>query len=265
MAPAGVAGVDAGVATASRVDAGPEAELAAAAPGDDEPEAETAAAAPGDEGPEAETADAAPCDEGREAETAAAAAVNAAPEADTVVAAPLDAEAEAGDAVAAPVDGVAEPGNDVAAPVVCGASAAEAAPLAPGPAPGVCVAEGARVMPTGVSGGSVGAALAADASETLDEAEAGPGTALAVVTSAAGAFAAWELPDLLLFLPEPRALAAVLLLAINNPSKKSNRGCEGDSWRNLSTSARAVLKSSAFKAASICATRSVTSGGYSGA
>ncbi len=52
---------------------------------------------------------------------------------------------------------------------------------------------------------------------------------------------------------------------ISNPSKNESRGCDGASCRSLSTSARADLKSSVLRAVSICAIRSVTSRGYSGA
>jgi hypothetical protein len=63
---------------------------------------------------------------------------------------------------------------------------------------------------------------------------------------------------------DPIPLEASIRCA-NKPSKNANRGCEGASCRSLSTFARAPLRSSAVRADSVCATRSVTSCEYSGA
>jgi hypothetical protein len=86
------------------------------------------------------------------------------------------------------------------------------------------------------------------------------------VVEVAGAVEAEDFP---FFLDAPRLADAFAALPfepsareINKPSKNSNRGCDGESWRNLSTSVRAVLKSSALNAVSVCAMRSVTSCGY---
>jgi len=65
--------------------------------------------------------------------------------------------------------------------------------------------------------------------------------------------------------PEGATLRRIISTGSQQPSKNPNRGCDGDSCLNLSTSDCAVLKSSALKAASVCAMRSVTSCGYSGA
>jgi hypothetical protein len=56
---------------------------------------------------------------------------------------------------------------------------------------------------------------------------------------------------------DPFPLEASIRCA-NKPSKNANRGCEGASCRSLSTFARASLRSSAVRADSVCATRSVT-------
>ena len=63
---------------------------------------------------------------------------------------------------------------------------------------------------------------------------------------------------------EPLAFEASLRCA-NKPSKNAKRGWDGAICLSLSTFARALLKSSDLRAASVCATRSTTSCEYCGA
>jgi hypothetical protein len=221
-----------------------------------------------------------------------AAAPAAPPDDDGADAAP-DVSADAAPSAPAPVD---------ADPPAAVADVASAVELAVSARCGSFEATVARENPAGVSGASDGPSCdgafavdealeeaVADVDEALEEAvpdpvvdpvialegvavEAGGAVEAGEAVEAMEAVEFGEADDFPFFLGAPRLADAFAALpfepsarAINKPSKKSNRGCDGESWRNLSTSARAVLKSSALNAASVCATRSVTSCGYSGA
>jgi hypothetical protein len=201
----------------------------------------------------------------------------------------LDASASPSRAGAVCADGRVNPGGvSGARPGVWGADESLAAPVGAESPPEADLADASDVefvlapgCPAAIEGDAVRPAAAEGREVRLDAAAVGEvdvgeevveGAVAAVTSAFSSGLDSLRRDDCPppFEVPCPPAAAAPLAFeasprCVNKPSKNAKRGWDGAICLSLSTVARALLKSSALRAASVCATRSPTSCEYCGA